>query len=250
MPYGLYLSAAGANAQNHRLEVLSHNLANINTPGFKPHLAVLKSRDSEAVARGEVQPGTGGVDDIGGTVTLQPSMTQFSQGPIRTTGSRTDFAINDEKSFFVVQRGNQQLLTRAGNFHFDSGGKLVTPVGEPVLSTSGAPVTINPLVPYEVMGDGTVYQAGQRQQLMLARPQEIGDLSRVGDNLFQSLTPVTQTPATERSVVGGSLEESAVKPTSAMMELIEASRVYEANVKMIQNQDQTLGSLISRVLSE
>ncbi len=53
-------------------------------------------------------------------------------------------------------------------------------------------------------------------------------------------------PANERAVVGGAIEESAVKPTAAMMELIEASRVYEANVKMIQTQDQTIGSLISR----
>ena len=51
-------------------------------------------------------------------------------------------------------------------------------------------------------------------------------------------------------MLGGSLEESAVKPTAAMMELIEASRVYEANARMIQTQDQTLGSLISRVLGE
>ena len=250
MPYGLYLSASGANAQSHRLEVLSHNLANVNTPGFKPHLAVVKSRHAEAIAQGDVMAGDGGVDDVGGGVAIQPSLTQFSQGPIRTTGVRTDFAINDDKSFFVVQRGDQQLLTRAGNFQFDAGGRLVTPVGEPVLSTAGQPVTIEPLVPYEIMDDGTVYQAGQRQSLMLARPREQGDLSRVGDNLFQSLSALTQTPDAERSVIGGSVEESAVKPTSAMMELIEASRVYEANVKMIQTQDQTLGSLISRVLSE
>lgn len=250
MPYGLYLSASGANAQSHRLEVLSHNLANVNTPGFKPHLAVVKSRHAEAIARGEILEGDGGVDDVGGGVAIQPSLTQFSQGPIRATGSRTDFAINDEKSFFVIQRGDQQLLTRAGNFQFDSNGRLVTPVGEPVLSSAGGPVTIDPLVPYEVMDDGTVYQAGQRQSLMLARPREQGDLSRIGDNLFQSLSSLEQTPDAERSVVAGSIEESAVKPTAAMMELIEASRVYEANAKMIQTQDQTLGSLISRVLGE
>src|SRR5919107_411365 len=121
MPYGLYLSASGANAQSHRLEVLSHNLANVNTPGFKPHLAVVKSRHAEAIERGEVLEAGGGIDDVGGGVAIQPSLTQFSQGPIRATGSRTDFAINDEKSFFVIQRGEQQLLTRAGNFQFDAG---------------------------------------------------------------------------------------------------------------------------------
>lgn len=249
MAYGLYLSAAGANAQNHRLEVLSHNLANVNTPGFKPHLAVVKSRHSEAVERGDVPEGTG-VDNLGGSVTIAPSLTQFAQGPIRQTGGNSDFAIKDNSSFFVVQRGDQKLLTRAGNFTFDNTGKLVTPIGETVLSENGGPIVINPVLPYRITGDGAVYQAGQRQNLMLARPKESGDLSRVGDNLYQSLSDITPVPTNERAVVGGAIEESAVKPTAAMMELIEASRVYEANVRMIQTQDQTVGSLISRVLSE
>ncbi len=250
MAYGLYLSAAGANAQSHRMEVLSHNLANINTPGFKPHLAVVKSRDAEAIARGDVPQGTDGVDNVGGAVTVGPSLTQFSQGPIRKTGGVADFAIKDEKSFFVIQRGDQKLLTRAGNFNFDNTGKLVTSIGETVLSENGGPIVVNPLVPFEVTGDGAVYQAGQRQQLMLAQPKETGDLSRVGDNLYQSLSELTMVPNNERVVMGGAIEESAVKPPQAMMDLIETSRLYEANVRMIQTQDQTLGSLISRVLSE
>lgn len=250
MAYGLYLSAAGANAQNHRLEVLSHNLANVNTPGFKPHLAVVKSRNSEAVERGDVPADSGGVDNVGGTVTISPSLTQFSQGPIRQTGGVGDFAINDEKSFFVIQRGDQKLLTRAGNFSFDASGKLVTPIGETVLSEGGGPIVVNPLMPYEVMDDGTVIQAGERQNLMLAQPKETGDLSRVGDNLYQSLSELTMVPANERTVVGGALEQSSVNPTDAMVELITTARLYEANIKMIQNQDQTTGSLISRVLSE
>ena len=194
--------------------------------------------------------GSTGVDNVGGSLTIAPSLTQFTQGPIRKTGGNSDFAINDDKSFFVVQRGDQKLLTRAGNFSFDSGGKLVTPIGETVLSENGNPIVINPLMPYQIRDDGAVYQAGQSQNLMLARPKETGDLSRVGDNLYQSLSELDMVPANERIVVGGAIEESAVKPTAAMMELIEASRVYEANVRMIQTQDQTLGSLISRVLSE
>jgi flagellar basal body rod protein FlgG len=250
MPYGLYLSASGANAQSHRLEVLSHNLANVNTPGFKPHLAMVKSRHAEAVERGDVPMGSGGVDDMGGGVLVQPSVTQFSQGPIRGTGSRTDFAINDTRSFFVVQRGDQKLLTRAGSFQFDATGRLKTPIGEQVLATTGQPVVIDPQLPFEVQDDGTIVQAGQRQSLMLARPKELGDLSRIGDNLYQSLSAFNPVPDAERAVLPGSLEESAVKPTSAMMELIEASRVYEANVRMIQTQDQSIGSLISRVLGD
>jgi flagellar basal-body rod protein FlgF len=250
MPYGLYLSAAGANAQSHRLEVLSHNLANINTPGFKPHLSMLQSRASEAVERGDVLPGEGTIDDLGGGVTIQPNSTQFNQGAIQQTGGQTDFAINDDRSFFAVQRGDKQLLTRAGNFLFDARGGLVTPHGDAVLSTGGEQLRIDPNIPYQVMDDGTVYQAGQRRSLMLVQPKEVGDLARVGDNLFQPLTSVNQVPENKRSIIGGALEASGVQPTTAMMELIESSRVYEANVKLIQTQDQAMGQLISRVLQQ
>ncbi len=250
MPYGLYLSAAGANAQNHRLEVLSHNLANINTPGFKPHLSILQGRPTEAVERGEVTPGNGTIDDLSGGVSIQPNVTQFVQGPIQSTGKATDFAISDNDSFFAIQRGDQQLLTRAGNFLFDSNGTLVTPNGDQVLSSSGEPVRIETGLPYQVLGDGTIEQAGQRKSLMLVRPKETGDLARVGDNLYQSLTPTDQVPDVNRKVISHALESSGVQPTQAMMELIEASRMYEANVRLIQTQDQAMGQLISRVLQQ
>ena len=82
MPYGVYLSAAGANAQSHRLEVLSNNLANVQTPGYKPQQTILQARFAEMIEEGEVSPGLGGADDIGGGVTIQRSRTQFDQGPI------------------------------------------------------------------------------------------------------------------------------------------------------------------------
>ena len=248
MAYGLYLSAAGANAQNHRLEVLSHNLANINTAGFKPHLAVLQARESQAIQRGETAVGDGGVDELGGGVGIQPAVTQYQQGSIQPTGRKTDFAINDRDSFFVVQRGEQSFLTRAGNFLFDAQGTLVNNHGDPVQSASGGRIRINPNLPYEISGDGAIVQGNQRQLLKLARPSALGDLTRVGDNLFQSLSSVTNVPSEQRKIVGGALEHSAVEPTSAMMELIEASRVYEANIRMIQTQNDTMEQLIGRVL--
>jgi flagellar basal-body rod protein FlgF len=250
MSYGLYVSAAGANAQSHRLEVLSHNLANLNTAGFKPHMALLQSRASQAIEDGTSQPGSGTVDDISGGVGIKPTVTQFNQGAVRQTGNRTDFAIHDADSFFSVDHQGKQLLTRAGNFMFDSRGTLVTPNGDTVRSTNGGPITINPALSYEVSDDGAIVQAGARQQMMLVKPRALGDLSRVGENLFQSLTPVQEVANNQRSIVSGALESSAVEPTGAMMQLIEASRVYEANIRMIQSQDESMGQLIGRVLRQ
>ena len=248
MPYGVYLSASGAHAQNHRLQVLSHNLANVNTPGFKPQEAIVQSRFAELIEAGEVPPGLGGADDLGGGATIQKAVTQFGVGPIETTQRETDFAIHDPESFFVVRRGDESFMTRAGQFLFDPRGRMVNQSGDQVLATNGRPIQIEPGLPYQIGPHGNVLQGGQEWEIMLARPKQLGDLSHVGDNLFKPLADFGLVPPGDRKVVAGSLERSAVSPTAAMMELIETSRAYEANVQMIKNQDSALGSLISRVL--
>ena len=250
MPYGMYLSASGAHVQNHRLEVLSNNLANINTPGFKPSLAIVQARHNKAIEDGEVSPNSGTLADIGGGAKIQPTKTIFENGPIETTGNKTDFAIHDENSFFVVQRGEEQFFTRAGGFIFNNSGQLTNTNGDQVLSVDGTPVQIDPSRRFEVNNNGVIQQDGRNIPLMLSRPESLGDLARAGDNLFRPLAQTQQVPPNERAVVSGSLEKSAVNPTTAMMELIEATRAYESNLRLIQHHDQAYGNLIGRLLKE
>jgi flagellar basal body rod protein FlgG len=248
MPYGVYMSAAGAHAQSHRLQVLSNNLANVETPGYKPQETILQARFAEMIEEGHVSPGLGGADDLGGGVTIQPTQTQFAVGPIKATGRETDFALNDESSFFVVNRDGQNVLTRAGDFLFDRNGRMVNPAGHAVIGRNGRPIRIDPSQPYHVNAQGEIRQDANTFELMVARPKSMGDVSHLGGNQFKPLAEFDLVPTRERTVVAGMLEQSAVSPTSAMMELIETSRVYEANVRMIQNQDSVMGTLISRVL--
>ena len=250
MPYGMYLSASGAHVQNHRLEVLSNNLANINTPGFKPSMAIVQARHNKAIEDGEVSPNSGTLADIGGGAKIQPTKTIFENGPIETTGNKTDFAIHDENSFFVVQRGEEQFFTRAGGFIFNNSGQLTNTNGDQVLSVDGTPVQIDPSRRFEVNNNGVIQQDGRNIPLMLSRPESLGDLARAGDNLFRPLAQTQQVPPNERAVVSGSLEKSAVNPTTAMMELIEATRAYESNLRLIQHHDQAYGNLIGRLLKE
>jgi flagellar basal-body rod protein FlgF len=249
MPYGIYLSAAGAHVQNHRLDVLSHNIANINTPGFKPSFPVLQAKHNKAIEDGKAYAGSGSLADLGGGVRIQPTETGFAFGPMERTGNKTDFAINDKESFFVVQRGEEKLLTRAGGFVFNSSGTLVNTNGDIVLGLDGGPIQIDPTNRYQVSDDGTIQQGVGRAAPMVVKPTNPGDLSRVGDNLFKSLSEPQSVPPNGRAVSSGFLEKSAVNPTMAMMELIEASRAYESNLRLIQHQDQAYGNLIGRVLS-
>src|SRR4029078_296885 len=85
MYYGLYFPAAGANAQSQKVEVLSNNLANVDTVGFKREIALLEAREAEAIERGLPSRGTGQLEDIGGGVRLRATHTDFSPGTLQRT---------------------------------------------------------------------------------------------------------------------------------------------------------------------
>ncbi len=248
MPYGLYLSADGAHAQARRLEIIANNLANVDTVGFKRELAIFQARYAEETAQGLDFHGSGTINDTGGGTMLRQTKTDFSPGPMKRTGSVTDLAI-DGPGFFVVRKGEESYLTRAGNFRLTARGELVTQQGYPVLSDSGAPVVLDPGAgPFEITPEGMLRQRGSAQTLALVQPRSLGDLVKSGENLFRPLADPPPVPEAQRRVAAGYLEMSGVRPTSEMVELIEASRAIEANLQMMQAQDQMLSGLVNRLM--
>ena len=235
MPYGLYVSAEGAQAQSTRMEVIANNLANVDTAGFKRELAILQARYAEAIEEGLVLPDTGTINDVGGGVMVRETKTDFAPGPLKNSGNPTDVAIDGE-GFFVIQKDEETFLTRAGNFALTERGELVTQQGYPVLSTTGAPMIVNPNDP------------NWSRNLGVVMPESYGDLVHVGENLFRPLADPQPVPPEQRNVVTGYVEGSSVKPTTEMNELIIASRALEANVNMMRTQDEMLGSLVRRLL--
>ncbi len=248
MPYGLYISAEGAQAQSKRLEVIANNIANVDTVGFKRDLAIMQSRYAEAVERGSVSAGSGTVNDMGGGVQFRETTTDFAPGPLRKTGNPTDVALPNE-GFFVVQKGQERMLTRAGNFRLTSAGQLVTQQGYPVLGEGNTPIQLSPTAgPWTIDSTGAIHQAGTRQDLSIAQPASLGDLSKAGENLFRPLSDVRAVPAPQRSVESGYLEMSAVQPTTEMTSMIETSRLIEANINVMKAHNQMLEGLIGRIL--
>jgi flagellar basal-body rod protein FlgF len=249
----MYISAEGADIQAKRLEVLSNNLANVNTVGFKRDVPSFQARLAQAVEQGFVTAGLGEREDIGGGVMLEGVETDFSPGVLQDTGGKFDLAING-KGFFQVLAGTEKLLTRAGNFAVDANNQLVSQQGYPVLSSEGAPITIDPAQGTVEFGrDGKISQVlgtarTEVAELALYEPASLGDLAKRGENLFAPLAEVSPVAADKRAVIGGYIEQSSVEPTTEMMDLIEASRFFEANVNLIQNQDDMMDSLISRLL--
>lgn len=250
MPYGMYLSAEGAKAQAQRLEFIANNLANIDTPGFKRDVPTFQARFSEAIQRGQDFPGSKSRNDVGGGVKLIGVETDFSHATLRSTGVETDLAINGDGFFAVRSKSGETLFTRAGNFLVDITGRMTTQTGEfTLLDDGGGEIKLDPELPWEIFSGGIIDQAGQRIAVGLERPQSLGDLVKVGNNMFRSLGPVETVPSNERDIRQGYLEMSGVSSTREMMAMIETSRAFEANTKLIQHQDEMLSQLLGRVLA-
>ena len=249
MPYGMYISAEGAKAQAQRLEFIANNLANVDTPGFKRDVPTFQARFAEAIQQDLDYPGSKSRNDIGGGVKLAEVDTDFSNATLRQTEIKTDFAVHGEGFFQVRTPSGETLLTRAGDFEIDAQGRLLTQNGRfEVLDDAGTPIKIDVSLPWKVERGGVISQDGQGVVIGLQQPQSLGDLVKVGSNAFRALGPLTKVPEEQRDIRQGYLEMSGVSSTSEMMTMIETSRAFEANTKLIQHQDGMLSNLLSRVL--
>ena len=247
--YGLYLSAEGANAQAKRLEFVANNLANVETPGFKRDVPTFQARFAEAIQQGQDYPGSQSINDVGGGVKLMEVDTDFSRSTFRTTGIMTDFAINGDGFFRVKDANGQEFLTRAGNFEVDATGQIKTQDGRyNVLDNAGKPIKLDPLLPWTMLTGGNIEQEGSLYPLGLAKPESLGDMVKVGNNVFRSMGPTKVVPPQERDIRQGFLEQSGVSSIREMNVMIETTRAFEANTQLIQHQDSITGQLLSRVL--
>ena len=120
-----------------------------------------------------------------------------------------------------------------------------------VLSDAAAPIQMDPRFGFQVSEDGVITQreTGLQIPIGLAQPDSLDDLVHAGKNSFRSDGPMLPAAPEDRRVRQGYLEKSTTQPMQEMIDMIKASRAYEANVRMIQNQDSTIESLINRVLS-
>jgi flagellar basal-body rod protein FlgF len=249
MPYGMYISAEGAAAQAQRLEVIANNLANVDTAGFKQDVATFQARFSEAIQKGMARDGDRSINDIGGGVKIINVETDHSSGQLKRTGNDLDIAINGKGFFHVRGDDGQQYFTRAGDFAFDTQGRLVTQNGHrPVLDQQGTEIQLAPNLPYTISQDGFITQGDKIVALGMSQPESLNELVKIGNNLFRPTGTMKPLDLTERNVRQGYLEVSGANPVRQMMAMIETTRSFEANTRMIQNQDSMLGALISRVL--
>ena len=140
-------------------------------------------------------------------------------------------------------------MTRAGDFSLDTQGRLVTQGDNlPLLDQGGSEIQLARDIPWSFSANGRVTQGGSGFLVGLVRPESLDSLQKVGHNRFRSSADVTPVRPADREVRQGYLEMSGANPTRQMMALIETTRAFEANSRMIQNHDSMTSTLISRVL--
>jgi len=249
MNYGLYLSAMGARAQMNRQAVISNNLANSATTGFKRDLMVMQSRLNAAYEDPKMFPyRLPVVKDQGGGVLPMGDGIDLSQSELENSSNATDVALNGKGFFTVAGDNGEKLLTRNGRFLIDQTGKLVTAGGNrAVLDSTGQPITLNPSLPLVIGNDGMISQgAGGGQEtgvkLGLADVADSRQLTKLGGNVMRAPGDLAQVPA-ETQVMQYKLEASGVEPMVEIINMMEGQRAFEANTRMMSYQDTTLSQL-------
>lgn len=243
---GLYTAASGMLLQEKRLDILSNNLANINTTGFKmdtPNFESYIKKDSSypqnIITESTYNKTINATSRIGGVYT------DFSPGQIRQTGNKFDLALNNPKSFFAVDTPFGVRFTRSGNFTVNTRGELVTQEGFSVLSTNNNPIVI-PEGDAAILGNGEISVNGANlDTIQVMEFEDNSKLQKTGYNLYEAVGTL---PVASESpeVVQGYLEMSNINAVREMVNMITAQRAFETYQRVIR----TIDTLNDRAANE
>ena len=263
MVKGLYTAYTGMMNEQNRMDVLTNNLANVNTTGYKKEGATSQAfSDMLAYKIKDLSdaPNTArrlGIMNMG--VKIGEGYTDYTDGPMKNTGNTYDLALEGDGFFAVdytnkatnIERtdANQQttMYTRDGNFTLDTNGNLVTHDGDYVLDTNGNHITLNPNLTSQINTRGQIIQDGNVvATIQVANFEDYNYLAHYGENYFQPVDGATQTASTA-TVNAGFLEQSNVSAVDEMVSIIAVQRNYDANQKMIQTEDDTMKTAVTDV---
>ncbi|MEY3790649.1 MAG: Flagellar basal-body rod protein FlgG [Pseudomonadota bacterium] len=254
MDASMWVAKTGLDAQQTRLNVISNNLANVNTTGFKRDRAMFEDllyqniRQAGGQTSLTTQAPTGLMQGTGTRIIATEKI--HAQGNMINTQNALDLAINGEGFFQITQADGTTAYSRDGSFKLSSTGQLVTSTGQPlapaiVIPANASSITIGEdgIVSVELFAGGGAQQLGQIQTARFINPP---GLQPLGGNLYketvasgapQLLNPGTQAAGTLRQ---GMLESSNVNVVEEMVNMIETQRAYEINSKAISAADGML----------
>ena len=247
MVRGLYTAWTGMQNEQKRLDVISNNLANSATVGYKKEGVTSQSFDellTIKVRDNSVNPGSSQIGHMSLGVKIGEVYTDYVQGSLRETGNTYDLAI-DGKGFFTIEYTDKNgevsnRYTRAGEFTITKEGYIVTTEGQHLVGEGGwlqVPVDAANIV---IETDGIVYADGQAvDRIALADFEDYDYLKKYAETMYRPVEGATPIEATG-SVIQGFTEQSNVNIVSEMVNMIAITRAYEANQKVIKSMDDLL----------
>jgi flagellar basal-body rod protein FlgF len=261
---GIYPALSGAIAQSQRLDTIANNLANVNTTAFKKdkqvfneYLTSFEKQDTHINVPKIPASIESFYDMQGGDksyVNSTGTYTDHSQGQVKPTGNPLDVAI-EGKGFLEVLTPQGVRFTRNGALKIDNQGRLVTKEGHPVLAANANPDPANRAITLSssqiVIGPkGDIFEGeNQIAKLSVVEFSNPDSLQKVGSS-FYTLKPNFQAaalPSNDSNFVQGSLEGSNINVVEEMVNMIEASRVFESTQQAIKAHDQMDSKLVNEV---
>lgn len=252
---GLYTAWTGMVNEQNRMDVMTNNLANASTVGYKKEGATSQSFDDVLTVK--IKDASVGLANVQRTGVRNPGVkigetyTDFSQGSFRETGNAYDMALEGD-GFFAIEFTNKAgetstMYTRAGQFALNKDGYLVTQEGDYVLDADSKRIQLDTLKDTDISADGRISQEGEViAQLQIADFEDYDYLEKYGETYYQPLQGAELTEGTAR-VRAGYLEMANVQVVSEMVNLISITRAYESNQKIIQTYDGSLDIAVNQL---
>ena len=228
----LSIATTGMAAQQLNVEVISNNIANISTTGFRREGVIF----SEYVKRLEDAPSLS-------MARASARLVDLSQGELSRTGGDFDFAIQGD-GFFLIETPDGQHLSRAGHFTPNAEGELVNPDGYRLLDAGGAPIFVPPDVgSVSLANDGTLSAQGvPLAQVGLWQPVDPISLRHVQGTLFSA--DAAEPMEEPGLILQGYLESSNVNPMAEIARMIEVQRAYEMGQKLLDREDERIRNTV------
>ena len=252
---GLYTAHTGLRNEQNRMDILTNNLANASTVGFKMEGSTSQPfREVLAVKIKDSSVGLGTVQPIGHSrlgVKIGENYTDYTQGSFRITDNTYDLALAGS-GFFALEYTDSQgetstKYTRAGNFTLTQEGYLVNNDGMYVLDTQNRRIQLDTLKDAAIDSTGSIIQDGRQvARIQVTDFEDYDYLEKFGDTFFQPVEGATPMEGSAE-VKSGVLEMSNMSVISEMVNMIAVTRAYESNQKIMQTYDESLGIAVSQL---
>ncbi|MGP0630286.1 flagellar basal-body rod protein FlgF [Nitrospina sp. 32_T5] len=247
---GLYIASSAGVKQHRKLEVISNNMANLNTPGFKKDDLVFKEIEPPFQGPKSLEGNRNtllptGLSNMGVSyVDVDGQTTDFRQGTLVNTGNPFDLAMQEE-GFFVVETPEGPRYTRTGSFQVDEQRRLVDKDGNVLQGVGETNILLpldNPVISVDKVGTVSARSSQETQnlgQLKVVRFDNPALLKKEGDNLYSMSDPnQLPIPVEAPNIQQGFIENSNVNAVEEMTKMIQTVRTFEAYQRIIQSIDE------------